>query len=63
MYILYIYIYRERYNNIYTHTYIHILFTILDLCVSSLRRDHTNLLRIVPMLTDDPRGGSNLFCC
>ena len=32
-----------------------ILLTIPDLCVSSLRRGHVNLLCIVPMLTDDPR--------
>ena len=31
------------------------LFTLLDLCVSSLRRGHANLLCIVPILTDDPR--------
>ena len=31
------------------------LFTLLDLCVSSLRRGHANLLYIVPILTDDPR--------
>ena len=31
------------------------LFTLLDLCVSSLRRGHANLLCIVPTLTDDPR--------
>jgi hypothetical protein len=31
------------------------MFTIIDLCVSSLRRGHANLLCIVPMLTDDPR--------
>ena len=31
------------------------LFTLLDLCVSSLRRGHANLLCIVPSLTDDPR--------
>ena len=30
-------------------------FTLLDLCVSSLRRGHANLLCIVPVLTDDPR--------
>ena len=30
-------------------------FTLLDLCVSSLRRGHANLLCIVPILTDDPR--------
>ena len=29
--------------------------TLLDLCVSSLRRGHSNLLCIVPILTDDPR--------
>ena len=33
----------------------HKLFTLLDLCVSSLRRGHANLLCIVPILTDDPR--------
>ena len=32
-----------------------LLFTLLDLCVSSLRRGHANLLCIVPSLTDDPR--------
>ena len=44
---VYVYIY------IYIHT--HKLFTLLDLCVSSLRRGHANLLCIVPILTDDPR--------
>ena len=34
------------------------LFTLLDLCVSSLRRGHANLLCIVPILTDDPRRDS-----
>ena len=29
--------------------------TLLDLCVSSLRRGHANLLCIVPILSDDPR--------
>ena len=49
--------------------YIHVnLFTLLDLCVSSLRRGHVNLLCIVPSLTDDPRRESiyiyaNLICC
>ena len=33
--------------------------TLLDLCVSSLRRGHANLLCIVPILTDDPRKESN----
>ena len=32
--------------------------TLLDLCVSSLRRGHANLLCIVPILTDDLRRGS-----
>ena len=31
------------------------LFTLLDLCVSSLRRGHANLLCIIPILTDDSR--------
>ena len=31
------------------------LFTLLDLCGSSLRRGHANTICIVPMLTDDPR--------
>ena len=35
------------------------LFTPLDLCVSSLRRGHANLLCIVPILTDDPRRESS----
>ena len=33
----------------------HKLFTLLDVCVSCLRRGHANLLCIVPMSTDDPR--------
>ena len=36
------------------------LFTLLDLCVSSLRRGHANLLCIVPILTDDPRRDSEI---
>ena len=36
------------------------LFTLLDLCVSSLRRGHANLLCIVPILTDDPRRESEI---
>ena len=32
--------------------------TLLDLCVSSLRRGYANLLCIVPILTDDLRRGS-----
>ena len=39
------------------------LFTLLDLCVSSLRRGHANLLCIVPILTDDPRRESKHRCC
>ena len=35
------------------------LFTLLELCVPSLRRGHANLLCIVPILTDDPRRESN----
>ena len=31
--------------------------SLLDLCVSSLCRDHANLLCIIQMLTDDPRRG------
>ena len=34
--------------------------TLLDLCVSSLRRGHANLLCIVPILTDDPRRESSM---
>ena len=30
-------------------------------CVSSLRRDHANLLCIVPILTDDPRRESTIL--
>ena len=38
------------------------LFTLFDLCVSSLRRGHANLLCIVPILTDDPRRESVSLC-
>ena len=31
------------------------MFTLLDLCVSSLRKGHANLLFIVPVLADDLR--------
>jgi hypothetical protein len=37
------------------------LDTLLDLCVSSLRRGHANLLCIVPILTDDPRRESEIL--
>jgi hypothetical protein len=39
------------------------LFTLLDLCVSSLRRGHANLLCIVQILTDDPRRESKVKSC
>ncbi len=35
--------------------------TLLDFCVSSLRRGHANLLCIVPILTDDLRRGSKIM--
>ena len=35
------------------------LVTLLDLCVSSLRRGHANLLCIVPILADEPRRESD----
>ena len=38
------------------------LGTLLDLCVSSLRRGHANLLCIVPILSDDPRRESGKSC-
>ena len=31
------------------------MFTLLDVCLSSLRRGHANLLRVAPMVPDDPR--------
>ena len=34
------------------------MVTLLDLCVSSLRRGHANILCIVPILSDDLRGES-----
>ena len=41
----------------------HVMFTLLDVCVSSLRRGHANLLCIVPILTDDsPRESSTPLC-
>ena len=40
-----------------------LLFTLLELCVSSLRRGHANSFCIVPMLTDDPRRESNVNGC
>ena len=41
------------------YIYIYVL-ALLDLCVSSLRRGHTNIICIVQMLTDDPRKESKL---
>ena len=35
--------------------------SLLDMCVSSLRRGHANLLCIVPSLMDDLRRGSSRF--
>jgi len=35
------------------------LSTLLDLCVSSLRRGHANMICIVAILTDDPQGNPN----
>ena len=37
--------------------------TILDFCVSSLRRVHANLLCIVPILTDDLQRGLVVYLC
>ena len=37
------------------------LVSLLDLCVSSLRRGHANLLCIVPIMTDDPRKESKVI--
>ena len=39
------------------------LFTLLDLCVSSSRRGHANILCIVPIVTDDPRRESFILFC
>ena len=36
------------------------LVSLLDLCVSSLRRGHAKILCIVPILTDDPRKESKV---
>ena len=57
---IYIYIYIILVYTLYTtHTsydiHMNILFTLLDVCVSSLRRGHANLLCIVPILTDGPQ--------
>merc|ERR1739836_221076 len=39
------------------------LVTLLDLCVPSLRRGHANLLCIVPSLSDDLLGESDVSRC
>ncbi len=40
------------------------IVTLLDLCVSSLRRGHANLLCIVPILTDgNPEGNPTVTVC
>ena len=44
----------------YIILYYSILFTLIDLCVSSLRRAHDNIICIVPIVTDDPRRDSFL---
>ena len=61
---------RQRYYNIglkfnllFSPRKIKKMVTLLDLCVSSLRRGHANLLCIVPILTDDPRRESNWPWC
>ena len=40
---------------LYLHTIVQTLLTLLGSCVSSLRRGHADLLRIVPTVTDDPQ--------
>ena len=55
---IYIYIQRERERQIdrYRVGLLHEeMCTLLDVCVSSLRRGHANLLYVVPSLTDGPR--------
>ena len=47
-----IYLSVSLYISLYIYIYIHI--TLLDLCVSSLRRGHANIICIVPIFTDDP---------
>ena len=61
---IYIYIYIYIYNVIW-HTITQyyrggtIRCTLLDVCESSLRMGHTNILCILPMLMDDPRRDSS----
>ena len=38
------------------------VITLLDVCVSSLRGGHTNIICIVPISTDDPRRESKICC-
>ena len=51
---------RKNYNIHESSVHAYNIFTLLDLCVSSLRRGHANLLCIVPILTDDPRRESTV---
>ena len=46
---------------LFVYWFVYWLLTLLDLCVSSLRRGHANLLCIVAILTDDPRRESLLL--
>ena len=59
---MYICVCMYKYKYIYIYTHMYKLHMILDLCVSSLRRGHANLLCIVPILTDDPRRESTSSC-
>ena len=63
----YLYVFKSKYRYIGVYIYIQRsqvheksmawqkMFTLLELCVSFLRRGHGNLLCVVPILTDDPR--------
>ena len=48
-------------NNMNTSNSLVVLFTILDLFVSSLRRGHANIIGIVPNIMDDPRRESRPY--
>ena len=56
---LYVFLQRTRFHFPLISAYV-VMF-LLDLCVSSLRRGHANLLCVVPTLTDDPRRESNVL--
>ena len=56
---------------VYTHAFMHVcmypcaakqLFTLPDLCTSSLRRGHASLLCIVPILTECPQKECMYVC-